>query len=89
VIYTIYESLSRTPPAGRDLLDWEAQAGLDPEELPFRVLGDANRIMPSGFTDFGTLPYAAVLDERMIIVDHGPGASVGTIEGWLGALLGE
>ena len=53
------------------------------------VLGDANRIMPSGFTDFGTLPYAAVLDERMIIVDHGPGASVGTIEGWLGALLGE
>jgi len=89
VVYTIFESLDRQPPRGDDLLEWEALVDLPSEQMPFRVLGDPNGLVRRGFADFGTLPYAAVLDAQMVIVHNGPGASTHTIAQWVDEVLAD
>ncbi len=70
-----------------DLLTYEAHADMAEEDLPFRVLADGGEVVPRNFPDFGSLPYAAVLDAQMIIRRHEPAANSHTIDRWVRDVL--
>ncbi len=73
VYYTIFENASKQPPSPSDLEKWEANADL-PDDLPFRVLNDGGRKIPTAFaSDFGILPFTVVLDDEMVVRLKGGG----------------
>jgi len=89
VYYSIFENAAKEPPSPSDLEKWEANADL-PDDLPFRVLDDGARKIPTAFAgDFGTLPFIAILDDEMVVRLKGGGVDHMTIYSTMDQLIAE